>query len=66
MMQRPAINCRPDLIDSSFQITIVAEVVREEDLDEKQQAMVSFLKLWEAFENQSDVIQFQAYTMFED
>ena len=42
----------------------MAEVVQEEDSDE--QAMVSFLKLWEAFENQSDVIQFQAYTMFED
>ena len=58
MMQRAAIYCRPDLNDSSFQITIVAEVAPEEDLDE--QAMVSFLKLWEAFENQSDIIEFQA------
>ena len=38
-----AIYCRTDLIDSSCQITIVAEVAQEEDLDE--QDMVSFLKL---------------------
>ena len=58
MTQRGAIYFRPDLIDSSCQITIVAEVAQEEDLEE--QAMVSFLKLWEAFENQSDIIEFQA------
>ena len=58
MMQRAAIYCRTDPIDSSCQITIVAEVAQEEDLEE--QAMVSFLKLWEAFENQSDIIEFQA------
>ena len=36
----------------------MAEVAREEDLDEL--AMVRFLKLWEAFQNQSDIIEFQA------
>ena len=59
MRQRAVICWRPDLhLDSSWQITIVAEVAREEDSDE--QAMVSFLKSWEAFENQSDIIEFQA------
>ena len=58
MMQRAAIYWRPDLIDSSCQITILAPVAQEEDFDEE--AMVSFLKLWEAFENQSDIIEFQA------
>ena len=58
MMQKAAIYWGPDLNDSSCQITILAPVAQEEDFDEL--AMVSFLKLWEAFENQSDIIEFQA------
>ena len=41
-MQRAAIYCRTNLIDSSFQITILAPLAQEEDFDE--QTMVSFLK----------------------
>ena len=53
-----AIYCRTDFIDSSCQITILAPVAQEEDFD--KEPMVSFWKLWEAFENQSDIIEFQA------
>ena len=44
-MQRAAIYCWPDLIGSSCQITVVAEVVREEDSEEQKNLNEEFEKV---------------------